>query len=219
MKQSKILICFTAFYFITGIAWAQTYTGKVVAIADGDTFTLLTESKEQKKIRLAEIDTPEKAQPYGQKARQTLSGLIFGKEVRAEQTDIDRYGRIVARAYQGNIDINGEMIRQGAAWVYRQYATDQTLFKLEEEAQASKKGLWGLPEADRVPPWEWRRAGVKAGKPLSKTAPAEATYDCGSKRYCKEMSSCEEAKYYLEHCGLTRLDGDGDGVPCESLCK
>jgi hypothetical protein len=41
---------------------------------------------------------------------------------------------------------------------------------------------------------------------------------CGSKRYCKEMSSCAEARFYLEQCGLTRLDGDSDGSPCENLC-
>lgn len=42
---------------------------------------------------------------------------------------------------------------------------------------------------------------------------------CGAKRYCNEMSSCKEALHYLRDCGLSRLDGDGDGVPCESLCR
>lgn len=41
---------------------------------------------------------------------------------------------------------------------------------------------------------------------------------CGTKYYCKEMDSCEEAIYYFVNCGLTRLDGDGDGIPCESIC-
>lgn len=190
-----------------------------MAIADGDTFTLLTDEKEQKKIRLAEIDTPEKAQPYGQRARQTLSDLVFGRRVKVNQTDMDRYGRIVARVYQGNLDVNAEMVREGAAWVYRQYAKDQSLFALEDEAKAAQKGLWALPKAQQVPPWEWRRVGVKAEKPVKTVTKTDEQYSCGSKRYCKEMSSCEEARYYLEHCGLTRLDGDGDGTPCESLCR
>ncbi|MEK6482018.1 thermonuclease family protein [Catalinimonas sp. 4WD22] len=197
-------------------AWCQVYTGKVVAIADGDTFTLLTEDKTQKKIRLSQIDTPEKAQPYGQKARQVLSSLIFGKEVKVVQEEVDRYGRTVARVYQEDIDVNAEMVRTGAAWVYRQYANDKNLYALEEQAKASQKGLWALPKSQQVPPWEWRHGGVKAEKP-TQTMPK--AYDCGAKRYCKEMTSCEEAKYYLEHCGLTRLDGDKDGVPCESLCQ
>ncbi len=115
MKYIKIIVCFSAMVFTLSMAWAQTYNGKVVGIADGDTFTLLTTDKEQKKIRLAEIDTPEKAQPYGQKAKQALSDLIFGKEVIVKQNDIDRYGRIVAWVYQGETDVNTEMIRQGAA--------------------------------------------------------------------------------------------------------
>jgi endonuclease YncB( thermonuclease family) len=212
LLTSLLLLC-----MVTGMANAQTYTGQVVGIADGDTFTLLDASKTQKKIRLAEIDTPEKAQPYGQRSRQILSGLIFRKEVRVVQTDIDRYGRIIARVYQDNKDINAEMVRQGAAWVYRQYASDQSLYELEKQAQAAARGLWSLPKAQQIPPWEWRRAGVKAEKPLPETPP-KAAYDCGAKRYCNQMSSCEEAKYYLEHCGLSRLDGDKDGIPCESLC-
>ena len=44
------------------------------------------------------------------------------------------------------------------------------------------------------------------------------TAACGPKRYCREMVSCEEARHYLSACGLTRLDGDSDGVPCDALC-
>lgn len=187
-----------SFLLTSPVALAQTYTGKVVAIADGDTFTLLTDDKEQKKIRLAEIDTPEKAQPYGQRARQALSDLVFSKRVKVNQTDMDRYGRIVARVYQGNLDVNAEMVREGAAWVYRQYAKDQSLFALEEQAKAAQKGLWALPKAEQAPPWEWRRAGVKAQKPIKAATKTEEQYSCGSKRYCKEMTSCEEARYYLD---------------------
>ena len=172
---------------------------------------------------MAEIDTPEKAQPYGQKSKEILSALIFNEQVIVKQQDMDRYGRIVARVYCRDTDINAEMIRQGAAWVYRQYAKDQTLYTIEEEAKNAGKGLWSLPKAQQVPPWEWRRQSVEASKPIErndrKTTPKKKAYDCGAKRYCKEMSSCEEARYYLEHCGLSRLDGDNDGTPCESLCK
>jgi len=64
----------------------------------------------------------------------------------------DRYGRTVGRVYVGNVDVNAEMIRQGAAWVYRQYLKDQSLLALEQQAKAAKRGLWGLPETDRCPP-------------------------------------------------------------------
>jgi hypothetical protein len=142
----------------------------VVRIADGDTFTLLVD-REQLCIRLAEIDTPEKRQPYGNRARQALSALIYGKTVRVVEIDRDRYGRVVGRVYAGGIDINAEMVRRGAAWVYRKYAKDPSLYELENEARAARRGVWALPEAEREPPWTWREDRRK-GHSFSTTAPA-----------------------------------------------
>ena len=53
------------------------------------------------------------------------------------------------------IDVNAEMVRQGAAWVYRQYNHDPSLVRLEQEARDARRGLWALPEVERTPPWEW----------------------------------------------------------------
>jgi len=74
--------------------------------------------------------------------------------------DTDKYGRTVGRVYVGSLDVNAELVKQGAAWVYRQYLKDQSLLALEEQARAAKIGLWGLPEAQRMPPWEWRHGGA-----------------------------------------------------------
>jgi endonuclease YncB( thermonuclease family) len=198
---------------------AETIQGKVVAITDGDTATILMDNI-QYKIRLAEIDTPEKGQPYGARSKEALSALIFGKEVTAKVQERDRYGRYVARLYVGDIDVNRVMVGQGAAWVYRQYLTDKSLLQVEQDAKGAKRGLWGLPEAENVPPWEWRN-----GKNQRTTIPTNRKDDisnqtsCGSKQYCGQMTSCEEARFHLNSCGLYRLDGDSDGVPCESLCR
>ena len=100
-------------------ALALDYTGRVVGISDGDTLTLLTPEKQQIRVRLGEIDTPESRQPYGTRARQALSNLAFGKEARVVVQDTDRYGRTVGRVYVGGLDVNAEMVKQGAAWVYR----------------------------------------------------------------------------------------------------
>jgi endonuclease YncB( thermonuclease family) len=80
-------------------AYAQTYQGKVVGVLDGDTLIVLTPQKQQIKVRLAEIDAPEKRQPFGQRSKQSLSDLVFGKQVRVEQQDRDRYGRVVGKVY------------------------------------------------------------------------------------------------------------------------
>lgn len=71
----------------------------------------------------------------------------------------DRYGRTVGRPYVGDLDICAEMVRMGAAWAYREYLIDRSLLTLEADAKAGKKGLWGLSEAQNMPPWEWRRSG------------------------------------------------------------
>jgi endonuclease YncB( thermonuclease family) len=134
-------------------------TGRVVGIADGDTFTLLTASNQQVKIRLAEIDAPESGQPYGNKSKQALSSLVFGKDVRVAVQATDRYGRTVGRPYVGDLDVCAEMVRVGAAWAYREYLREKRLLTLESEARAEKRGLWGLSEARNMPPWEWRRSG------------------------------------------------------------
>ena len=78
--------------------------------------------------------------------------------ITVEQVDKDRYGRLVANLYADGKWVNAEMVRSGDAWVYRQYAKTPELFQLEEEAREGKRGLWALPEQERTPPWEWRKA-------------------------------------------------------------
>jgi endonuclease YncB( thermonuclease family) len=97
--------------------------------------------QDQVKVRLAEIDTPEARQPYGSRSRQALSDLAFGQQVRVVEQGRDRYGRVVGRVYRGSLDVNAEMVRQGAAWVYRHYNRDRSLLALEEEARAARRGL------------------------------------------------------------------------------
>jgi len=59
----------------------------------------------------------------------------------------------------------------------------------------------------------------KLNCPFSKMAHAKPTYQCGTKTKCSQMSSCEEAYFFLHTCKLTKLDRDKDGIPCESLCN
>ena len=217
------------FLFICLAACAQQpkneYKGRVVGISDGDTFTLLTAEKKQIKVRLSEIDTPESDQPFGTRAKQALSDLIFSKEVLVKEQDIDRYQRLVGHVYVGDVHVNRKMVQEGMAWVYRQYLKDQSLLKDEAQAKEAKKGLWSLPGTEQVPPWEWRRGNKspKQGRThnsgSSKESGNKQGFTCGSKTRCSEMTSCEEAQFYLKECGLSTIDGDKDGIPCERLCN
>jgi endonuclease YncB( thermonuclease family) len=227
-RQRRLINTCVCFLFLTFLgptwsAYAQIYEGRVVGVLDGDTLVLLTPQKRQVKVRLAQIDAPEKSQAYGERSKQSLSDLVFGKQVHVEQQDKDRYGRVVGRVHIEGLNVNAEQIRRGMAWVYRKYAHDQVLFALEQEVKNAKRGLWSDPHA--IPPWEYRHGVKRIGsaqvqeKTAAEKSKVSVGLSCGAKRYCKEMTSCEEAKFYLTHCGLLRLDGDGDGVPCEALCK
>ena len=230
VRRTWWLYCFLA--LLAAPLLAAEYTGKVVSISDGDTMTLLVPdgaSFKQIKVRLGEIDTPERKQPYGTRAQQALSDLAYNQQARVMVQDTDRYGRTVGRVYVGSVDVNAELVKQGAAWVYRQYLKDQSLLALEAEAKAAKRGLWGLPEAERCPPWDWRKGTCATASAPAARAPAAPTaaptsatsggFTCAGKRYCREMTSCAEAKFYLTSCGVGSLDGNHDGVPCEKLCR
>lgn len=158
--NSKVILCLVLFYLalLPLSAMADEQIGRVVGIADGDTLTILDDRKQQIKVRLAEIDTPESAQPYGTRAKQELSRLVHGKTVIVKIQGIDRYGRMVGRVYVGELDVNAEMVKLGAAWVYQKYASDQSLYALEKQAKQKRAGIWNLPEAEQIPPWEWRKA-------------------------------------------------------------
>ena len=137
-------------------SWA--WSGKVIGVADGDTITVLRDQQPYK-IRLYGIDCPEKRQPFGKKAKQFTSDLVFGKVVEVEPVASDRYGRTVAFVRIENITVNEELIKQGLAWVYKRYCKlpvcNDKWDGLELEARLGKRGLWR--DTNHIPPWEFRR--------------------------------------------------------------
>lgn len=145
---------------------AGTMDCRVVGIADGDTLTALCPSNQQVKVRLAQIDAPEKAQPFGERSRQSLASLCHGKSVRLDKTGADRYGRTVAQVTCASIDVNAEQVKTGMAWAYPKYVTDPQLYKLQKSAQEARAGLWADPSP--TPPWEWRKRPKNARQPPSK---------------------------------------------------
>ena len=131
-------------------------SGRVVGISDGDTISVMHDGQAVK-IRLYGIDAPEKGQAFGTKAKQFVSAMTFGKEVKVEVKDYDRYGRTVADVFlPDGRNLNREIVKAGFAWWFRKYAPkDAELESLESEARAARRGLWADPRL--VPPWEWRK--------------------------------------------------------------
>lgn len=212
------------------------WSGKVVGVHDGDTISVMHDGKAEK-IRLMEIDAPELSQAFGQQSKQQLSTLCFGQSAMVDDHGHDRYGRLLARVTCNGIDANTEQVKRGMAWFFTKYGTDAAIKATQTQAQQQKIGLWSMSTA--VPPWDYRhKAGAKSGSALSLAAqsnpqaaaktktsktpqkePASGAYSCtDGKKYCKDMTTCEEAMFYLNQCHQKNLDRDGDGKPCENVC-
>ena len=132
-----------------------TITGKVVAITDGDTFKLLTKDSTLIKVRLANIDCPEKKQPFSKRAQQFTSEAIFSKTITIHVLKKDRYRRYISNViYNDSLVLNYELVKHGLAWHYGKYSKDTLLQAYEDEAKAKGIGLW--QDKNAISPWEWR---------------------------------------------------------------
>lgn len=200
-------------------AQAEGFSGKVIAVFDGDTLLVARDGKPAK-VRLANIDAPEKQQSYGRLSRQSLQELVGKRVVQVDSQAVDQYGRLIGFVRLETLDINQEQVRRGMAWEYSYHHGDRVYSALQDEAKRARRGLWA--EENPQPPWRWRKQHPSSG-PGQTLVPRGAPvmmYDmaCGKKRRCSEMASCEEARFYLVRCGVQTLDGDHDGQPCKSLC-
>lgn len=133
---------------------AEMLAGRVVAIADGDTLTVLVEHT-QHKVRLAEIDAPERRQAFGTQSRQSLAELCFEADATVAVTTRDRYGRSIARVTCNGTDASLHQVQTGMAWAYTRYLTDPAIARAEQAAREARAGLWA--DSDPVPPWLFRR--------------------------------------------------------------
>lgn len=205
----------------------------VTRIYDGDTVETFKDGQTIK-VRLACIDAPESDQaPHGQASEEKLSSLVGG-QVRLNVVDQDRYGRSVAEVYSPSGSfINLQMVESGDAVVYTQYLSScgpngDRLLRAEQQAEAAKRGVWA--DANFVMPWDYRHGGgAAAPQPTASVAPSPQTEssppstglpacvssDCD----CGDFSSWQQAQDVLESSSGDphSLDGDGDGVACESL--
>lgn len=135
---------------------------RVVGVSDGDTVTVLTANRKQLRVRISGIDGPESKQRFGNRSRQNLARLVHGEEVHLDCYKADQYRRRVCRVHLGGRDVWLGQVRDGLAWWYRRYASEQTpkerreYESAESDARAGRVALWA--DKDAVPPWDWRRA-------------------------------------------------------------
>ena len=162
---SKVLLVLIFVLFLPFYVYAISCT--VTEVIDGDTFHCIpkekiTDAKIYKdgsvSVRLYGIDAPEKDQPFGEEAKNSLKELVKGKTVELKVKDIDKYGRAVALVYVGSLNVNLEQVKRGYAWAYLEYLDSPYIseyYSAEKEARSKGLGLW--KQANPTPPWEWRK--------------------------------------------------------------
>jgi len=155
LKLFKIVFILAIISTVLAFTVSTATISNVVGISDGDTITILTPDKTQLKVRLAEIDCPEKKQPFGTKAKEALSDKIFGKHVNVEWSKKDRYGRVIGKVYLHGRYINKEMIEEGWAWHYTEYSHSSEMAAAQDYSKSHKLGLWN--DKHPIPPWEFRK--------------------------------------------------------------
>ena len=197
----------------------------VSSVIDGDTIQIIIDGKKET-LRLIGIDTPETVDPrkpvqcFGKEASAKAKSLLFGKSIRLEadptQGERDKYQRLLRYVFlEDGTNFNKLMISEGYAYEYTYnipYKYQSVFKQAQREAETSKIGLW----ADNA---------CLTGTPQPSTQTSETNttttgeFTCAGKTTCGQMTSCAEAQFYLNSCSVSRLDGDKDGVPCESLCR
>lgn len=181
--------------------------GRATKVVDGDTLAVKTAEGKRIRVRVAEIDAPEKGEPFSNRAREALNAMVWEQDLAIRLYDIDSYGRMVGHVFVGDTDVGRELVRTGLAVVFCRYATDKTLKTLEVKVRDAKLGIWSQA---KIP-----RGACDDSADQFRSLPGR----CGDKQSCSQMDSCAEALFYLRECGVTTIDGDKDGMPCETrLC-
>jgi endonuclease YncB( thermonuclease family) len=142
------------------------FYGPLTSVTDGDSFRARIQGVDME-FRLYAVDAPEVDQAYGARSKSQLRSLLDGQQLVIVFIDVDRYGRVIADVWRGNLHVNREMVAQGAAHFYPEYARDNALFEIEQQARDARRGLWGLPVAQRTEPWVWREQKRAAKNPAS----------------------------------------------------
>ena len=167
-QSIRTLLCAIALFGVSVSATAAELEGQVIGVSDGDTITVLVGGHENVKVRLAGIDAPEKAQPFGSVSKKNLFDHVYEKNVTVEWEKKDRYGRVLGRVLVNGADACLEQIRAGLAWHYKQYAKDQPASlrvayeDAERLARQTRAGLWREPNP--MPPWEFRHPDRARGE-------------------------------------------------------
>lgn len=182
------LIQIVCLVFVVPIdAFASEFRARIDRVVDGDTLVAITEDGRSLRLRLADIDAPEKDQRWGTEATQMLSKMALGRSANVRVEDTDRYGRLVATVFVNEKNVNRAMVRDGHAWVYRKYLRDLSLPNLEATAKRGQRGLW--VNTDAIEPSRWRRGDRHTRSQLGSSSLPEPPVKKSRSNICHEAGS------------------------------
>lgn len=206
-KAQTRMRLFIFLFFISVGCFSQAITGKVVGIMDGDTVKLLIADTTLVSVRLANIDCPERKQPFSARAAAFTSQAVFGKNVLLRIQSKDRYGRYVANViYNDSLSLSHELVKNGLAWHYIKFSKDKSLRQLENKARRDRLGLW--QDSDPIAPWAWRdleaenrakstmQTKAPVTKPTKKARAIQCTAVTKSGKRCKRMTHNSNGRCY-----------------------
>ena len=237
MKRLLIYVslCVWTSFCFADIEPPRTFSGSgiVVKVVDGDTIDVESRG-EKERIRIIGIDTPETVDPrrpvecFGKEASAFAKKILDGKVVKLKsdhtQDNRDKYDRLLRYVWFENdsgemVLFNLLMVQEGYAYEYTYdipYEHQKAFKEAQKQAEKAQKGLWNPDTCggQKTQKKSTSRAPAKKNTPKS----AGSKFSCSPKKTCKQMSSCEEAYFFLNECGHKERDGDQDGVPCEKIC-
>ncbi|AUD79893.1 nuclease [Kangiella profundi] len=149
------LQCLMLVFLLSGCEPAEAEY-RVKFVQDGDSMIVCCEKGNSFTIRLKDIDAPERDQPFASDSRDYLKEMVMDKPIKLIGDKRDKYGRLLVDIMVDGQSINEIMIAEGMAWRWR-YSKSKKMKLLEETARDAKKGIWALPESQRIEPWEWRK--------------------------------------------------------------
>ncbi len=220
---------------LTAVAAPRDVQGIVTKVSDGDSLWLTPADKAPIEVRLRDIDAPESCQPWGPQAREALAELALNKVATLQISGRDAYGRTLGVLMINELNVGPFLVENGHAWSIRTRWDQGPLVKQEKMARALSRGLHAV--AGAVQPRDFRQShgpcapgeGAAPAEPAPRTASAvsmpsrgpapaavvQGSFRCDGRIHCSQMTSCDEAKYFLAHCPNVKLDGDRNGRPCE----